>query len=137
QASAPDSATSPAPAPAPAPALAPSTPPSEFPRGSAGGAQAPGGSLAGLRVLIVEGEEAVRGPLAGYLTRRGAGVDGAADGVEGGAVLGVGAGGGGGRGGGGVGEVGGVGRVDGGMRWPAGRPDTMMETVCWSCWSCS
>src|SRR5947199_6483181 len=70
QASAPDSATSPAPA--PAPALAPSTPPSEFPRGSAGGAQAPGGSLAGLRVLIVEDEEAVRRPMARYLTRRGA-----------------------------------------------------------------
>jgi len=83
QASAPDSATSPAPAPAPAPALAPSTPPSEAPLGSAGGAQAPAGSLAGLRVLIVEDEEAVRRPMARYLTRRGAEVDEAADGVEG------------------------------------------------------
>src|SRR2546425_1099893 len=72
-----------APAPAPAPALAPSTPPSEAPLGSAGGAQAPAGSLAGLRVLIVEDEEAVRRPMARYLTRRGAEVDEAADGVEG------------------------------------------------------
>ncbi len=79
QASAPDSATSLAPAPAPAP----STPPSESPLGSAGGAQAPAGSLAGLRVLIVEDEEAVRRPMARYLTRRGAEVDEAADGVEG------------------------------------------------------
>ena len=77
QASAPDSATSLAPAPAP------STPPSESPLGSAGGAQAPAGSLAGLRVLIVEDEEAVRRPMARYLTRRGAEVDEAADGVEG------------------------------------------------------
>ena len=81
QASAPDSATSLAPA--PAPALAPSTPPSESPLGSAGGAKAPAGSLAGLRVLIVEDEEAVRRPMARYLTRRGAEVDEAADGVEG------------------------------------------------------
>ena len=81
QASAPDSATSLAPA--PAPALAPSTPPSESPLGSAGGAQAPAGSLAGLRVLIVEDEEAVRRPMARYLTRRGAEVYEAADGVEG------------------------------------------------------
>ncbi|HYS60902.1 MAG TPA: ATP-binding protein [Gemmatimonadales bacterium] len=89
QAPAPDSATSPAPAPAPAPppapalALAPSTPPSESPLGSAGGAQAPAGSLAGLRVLIVEDEEAVRRPMARYLRRRGAEIDEAADGVEG------------------------------------------------------
>src|SRR2546430_3407857 len=61
QASAPDSATSRAPAPA-----APSV-----------------GSLAGLRVLIVEDEEAVRRPLARYLTRRGAEGDEAADGVGG------------------------------------------------------
>jgi len=81
QASAPDSATSPAPV--PAPALAPSTPPSESPLRSAGGAQASAGSLAGLRVLIVEDEEAVRRPMARYLTRRGAEVDEAADGVEG------------------------------------------------------
>jgi len=81
QASAPDSATSQAPA--PAPALAPSTPPSESPLRSAGGAQAPAGSLAGLRVLIVEDEEAVRRPMARFLRRRGADVDEAADGVEG------------------------------------------------------
>src|SRR5438874_2141996 len=68
---------------APASAPAPSTPPSESPLGSAGGAQAPAGSLAGLRVLIVEDEEAVRRPMARYLTRRGAEVDEAADGVEG------------------------------------------------------
>jgi len=41
------------------------------------------GSLAGLRVLIVEDEEAVRRPMVRYLTRRGAEVDEAADGVEG------------------------------------------------------
>src|SRR5438067_1751895 len=46
-------------------------------------AQAAVGSLAGLRVLIVEDEEAVRRPMARYLTRRGAAVDEAADGVEG------------------------------------------------------
>jgi len=59
------SASAPSPAPAPAPS-APSV-----------------GSLAGLRVLIVEDEEAVRRPMARYLTRRGAEVDEAADGVEG------------------------------------------------------
>src|SRR5438046_2989424 len=58
-----------APSPAPAPAPAPSVPPV--------------GSLAGLRLLIVEDEEAVRRPMARYLTRRGAEVDEAADGVEG------------------------------------------------------
>ncbi len=58
-----------APSPAPSPAPAPSVPPV--------------GSLAGLRVLIVEDEEAVRRPMARYLTRRGAEVDEAADGVEG------------------------------------------------------
>jgi CheY-like chemotaxis protein len=41
------------------------------------------GSLAGVRVLIVEDEEAVRRPMARYLKRRGAEVDEAADGVEG------------------------------------------------------
>src|SRR5205814_7189709 len=76
--SAPDSASSaPAPAPAPAPASAPAPSP------DAAGAQAAVGSLAGLRVLIVEDEEAVRRPMARYLTRRGAAVDEAADGVEG------------------------------------------------------
>jgi len=86
-ASAPHSATptapAPAPAPTPAPALAPSKPSSDSPSGGGAGAQAPAGSLAGLRVLIVEDEEAVRRPMARYLTRRGAQVDEAADGVEG------------------------------------------------------
>jgi len=63
------SASAPSPAPAPAPAPAPCAPSV--------------GSLAGLRVLIVEDEEAVRRPMARYLTRRGAEVDEAADGVEG------------------------------------------------------
>ena len=80
-ASAPHSATPTAPAPAPAPA--PSKPSSESPSGGGASAQAPAGSLAGLRVLIVEDEEAVRRPMARYLTRRGAQVDEAADGVEG------------------------------------------------------
>ena len=44
---------------------------------------APGGSLAGVRVLIVEDEEAVRRPMVRYLARRGAVVDEAGDGVEG------------------------------------------------------
>ena len=65
-------------APDPAPA-------SPFPSPSpvAASAQSAVGSLAGLRVLIVEDEEAVRRPMARYLTRRGAEVDEAADGVEG------------------------------------------------------
>lgn len=42
----------------------------------------PAGSLTGLRVLIVEDEEAVRRPMARYLTRRGAEVEEAGDGVE-------------------------------------------------------
>ena len=46
-------------------------------------AHPPAGSLAGLRVLIVEDEEAVRRPMVRYLKRRGAEVDEAADGVEG------------------------------------------------------
>ena len=50
------------------------TPSAEGPR--------PGPSLAGLRVLIVEDEEAVRRPMARYLARRGAEVEEAADGVE-------------------------------------------------------
>jgi len=82
-ASAPDSATPTAPAPAPAPALAPSKPSAESASGGGASAHAPAGSLAGLRVLIVEDEEAVRRPMARYLTRRGAEVDEAADGVEG------------------------------------------------------
>src|SRR5437867_270631 len=72
--SAPDSASS-APAPAPVSSLAPSH--------DGASAQGAVGSLAGLRVLIVEDEEAVRRPMARYLTRRGAAVDEAADGVEG------------------------------------------------------
>ena len=63
----------PPPAPAPSPAASPDAP----------SAQPAVGSLAGLRVLIVEDEEAVRRPMARYLTRRGAAVDEAADGVEG------------------------------------------------------
>jgi len=74
--SAPDSASS-APAPAPAPASSPASSP------DAASAQPAVGSLAGLRVLIGEDEEAVRRPMARYLTRRGAAVDEAADGVEG------------------------------------------------------
>lgn len=68
-----------------APASAPTTskPSSESPSGRGTSAQAPARSLAGLRVLIVEDEEAVRRPMARYLTRRGAEVDEAADGVEG------------------------------------------------------
>ena len=60
-------------APPPAPAIAP----------AGASAHPPAGSLAGLRVLIVEDEEAVRRPMVRYLTRRGAEVDEAADGVEG------------------------------------------------------
>ncbi len=67
--STPDFAAAPASAPAPA--------------SSAPSAQPEAGSLAGLRVLIVEDEEAVRRPMARYLARRGAAVDEAADGVEG------------------------------------------------------
>jgi len=70
-----------------APASAPSTDPAPDATGapSRAAASAPPsvGSLAGLRVLIVEDEEAVRRPMARYLTRRGAEVDEAADGVEG------------------------------------------------------
>ncbi len=71
--------TDPAPAPtAPAPAASSGAP-------SPAAARAPPavGSLAGVRVLIVEDEEAVRRPMVRYLTRRGAVVDEAADGVEG------------------------------------------------------
>ena len=66
------------------PVAAPSAPPSA-PAIAPGGASAhpTGGSLAGLRVLIVEDEEAVRRPMVRYLTRRGAEVDEAADGMEG------------------------------------------------------
>jgi signal transduction histidine kinase/CheY-like chemotaxis protein len=71
--------TDPAPPPtAPAPARSAGAP-------SPAAASAPPavGSLAGVRVLIVEDEEAVRRPMVRYLTRRGAVVDEAADGVEG------------------------------------------------------
>jgi C4-dicarboxylate-specific signal transduction histidine kinase len=74
---------------APASASVPSLPTSspfpspESPTPAAAGAQPAVGSLAGVRVLIVEDEEAVRRPMARYLTRRGADVDEAADGVEG------------------------------------------------------
>ena len=66
------------------PVAAPSAPPSAPAIAPAGAsAHPPAGSLAGLRVLIVEDEEAVRRPMVRYLTRRGAEVDEAADGVEG------------------------------------------------------
>jgi len=71
--------TDPAPAPT-APAPAPS---SGAPSPAAASAPPAVGSLAGVRVLIVEDEEAVRRPMVRYLTRRGAVVDEAADGVEG------------------------------------------------------
>jgi signal transduction histidine kinase len=71
--------TDPAPAPtAPAPAAS-----SGAPSPAAASAPPAVGSLAGVRVLIVEDEEAVRRPMVRYLTRRGAVVDEAADGVEG------------------------------------------------------
>ena len=79
--SAPDSAS--ASAPAPAPASTPAAAPDPSPTPETLRAQPAVGSLAGLRVLIVEDEEAVRRPMARYLTRRGAVVDEAADGVEG------------------------------------------------------
>jgi len=69
-------------APASAPASAPS-PSLDSPSPTPVSAQPAVGALAGLRVLIVEDEEAVRRPMARYLTRRGAAVDEAADGVEG------------------------------------------------------
>jgi len=66
------------------PIAAPSAPPSAPAIAPvAASAHPPAGSLAGLRVLIVEDEEAVRRPMVRYLTRRGAEVDEAADGVEG------------------------------------------------------
>jgi len=66
------------------PIAAPSAPPSAPAIAPvAASARPPAGSLAGLRVLIVEDEEAVRRPMVRYLTRRGAEVDEAADGVEG------------------------------------------------------
>jgi signal transduction histidine kinase len=71
----------------PAPPPAPPTPAPVVSAGapSPAAASAPPavGSLAGVRVLIVEDEEAVRRPMVRYLTRRGAEVDEAADGVEG------------------------------------------------------
>jgi len=57
--------------------------------GGGGGGRAPGGSLAGVHVLIVEDEEGVRRPMARFLARRGAAVDEAADGVDGLARLGA------------------------------------------------
>lgn len=52
------------------------------PDGGAGGPVTAVASLAGVRVLIVDDEEAVRRPMARYLARRGAEVEEAADGVE-------------------------------------------------------
>ena len=51
--------------------------------GGPGGAAPGGGSLAGVRVLIIEDEEGVRRPMTRFLTRRGAEVEEAADGVDG------------------------------------------------------
>jgi len=51
--------------------------------GVPGGGRAPGGSLTGVHVLIVEDEEGVRRPMARFLARRGAEVEEAADGVDG------------------------------------------------------
>lgn len=51
--------------------------------GAPGGAAPGGGSLAGVRVLIIEDEEGVRRPMTRFLTRRGAEVEEAADGVDG------------------------------------------------------
>jgi CheY-like chemotaxis protein len=74
--SAPDSAPSPSSSPFPSPST-------DSPSPVAASVQPAVGSLAGVRVLIVEDEEAVRRPMARYLKRRGAEVDEAADGVEG------------------------------------------------------
>ena len=74
--SAPDSAPSPSSSPFPPPST-------DSPSPVAASVQPAVGSLAGVRVLIVEDEEAVRRPMARYLKRRGAEVDEAADGVEG------------------------------------------------------
>jgi signal transduction histidine kinase len=73
-----------APAP-PVPAAAVTAPPGSAPGPQPGvaGSGPRVGSLVGLRVLIVEDEEAVRRPIVRYLTRRGADVEEAADGVEG------------------------------------------------------
>ena len=71
----------PAAAPVPSPAVAASTPApasSSPPHPDARGA----GPLAGVRVLIVEDEEGVRRPMARFLTRRGAVVEEAEDGLE-------------------------------------------------------
>ncbi|PYP53021.1 MAG: hypothetical protein DMD45_02720 [Gemmatimonadetes bacterium] len=75
---------------APAPVAAPPAP-AVVPAGAAGRADGtpPGGrgpagaTLAGVRVLIVEDEEGVRRPMARFLTRRGAEVEEAVDGVDG------------------------------------------------------
>ena len=73
----PAAATAPAPVvePAVAAGRADGTPP--------GGRSPAGATLAGVHVLIVEDEEGVRRPMARFLTRRGAEVEEAADGVDG------------------------------------------------------
>jgi signal transduction histidine kinase len=71
-----------APAAAPAPGVAQAGAADNAPR-TPGGGRAPGASLAGVHVLIVEDEEGVRRPMARFLARRGAEVEEAADGVEG------------------------------------------------------
>ena len=50
---------------------------------TSGGGGGGGASLAGVRVLLIEDEEGVRRPMARFLTRRGAEVEEAADGVAG------------------------------------------------------
>ena len=77
------SASVPSTDPAPAPTAPAPVPSSGAPSPAAASAPPAVGSLAGVRVLIVEDEEAVRRPMVRYLTRRGAVVDEAADGVEG------------------------------------------------------
>jgi signal transduction histidine kinase/CheY-like chemotaxis protein len=59
-----------------------STEPAAAAPAAAPGGERPIGSLAGLRVLIVEDEEAVRRPIVRYLARRGAVITEAGDGAE-------------------------------------------------------
>ena len=71
----------------PAAPAAPAAPPPAPPAPAGSGASAPRpapavGSLAGLRVLIVDDEEGIRRPMARFLARRGAQVDEAADGEQ-------------------------------------------------------
>ena len=63
-------------------APAPASPAPAAPLPQPGAVPRPVGTLAGLHVLIVDDEEAVRRPMARFLTRRGARVDEAQDGAE-------------------------------------------------------